>query len=285
MKPTIQLSASKLFRGLSCVVLALVLANVSGQVSVYLWSHQAPWLETVAWAFNISTEYNVPTFYSAAALLLCALLLTIIAVVERQSRARFANHWNVLGFLFLYLAADEGLRLHERTIDPIRALLREQGIQAHGMMRTTWVLVAIPLVIIVGLAFLRFFLHLPARVRTFFFVSASLFLAGAIVMEVIGGYYASIHGVKIVGGHYENLSGSQDFIYVALTTLEETLEMLAIVIFNYTLISYLGTRVPEVAIRFADVESGAQGALGQQDLMPSPELAGTDLQLVPVTSD
>jgi hypothetical protein len=57
---------------------------------------------------------------------------------------------------------------------------------------------------------------------------AALYIGGAIGMEMLGGYLAYTTGMKSVS-------------YLIVTTLEESLEMLGIVVFIHALISYIKT--------------------------------------------
>jgi hypothetical protein len=80
-------------------------------------------------------------------------------------------------------------------------------------------------------------LHLPGLIRLRFVLSASLFIAGAIGFELIGGGYGDRHG-------FENMT------YAMIVTLEESLEMAGVIVFIHALISYIETHYGEIRFRF-----------------------------------
>lgn len=76
--------------------------------------------------FNLDGQGNVPAVYSAL-LLLCSALLTVIAVASRKRAAWGVPHWFGLAVVFLFLAVDEALSLHERLTEPLRSALNTCG--------------------------------------------------------------------------------------------------------------------------------------------------------------
>ena len=95
--------------------------------------------------------------------------------------------------------------------------------------------------ILLAIGFLLFFRSLPAETRRQFPVAGAIFLGGAIGAEVIGGAYVSSE------------RGGDDAVYRVITTVEELLEMLGIVVFLQALLSYLARG--GVAIRISSPSS------------------------------
>ena len=87
------------------------------------------------------------------------------------------------------------------------------------------------LVLLFALVYLRFFLALPRKYQWLFALSGGVFVFGALGMEVIGASRA------------KNLP-REDPINIFFTTTEESLEFIGIILFNYTLISYIEDFVP-----------------------------------------
>lgn len=170
--------------------------------------------------FNIDLEGNFPSMYSALTLLLCSVLLSIISSVHKENNNRYAKHWKILSFIFLYLSLDEMLSLHEHVVTPLRNL----GFS--GFFYHAWVVAAAIILPIFCLSFLRFFLNLERKTRTLFFVSFILFVGGAFDLELVGGNYADSYGAYNMG-------------YKLLVTFEELLEMSGIVVFVHTLLLHL----------------------------------------------
>ena len=106
------------------------------------------------------------------------------------------------------LSADEIAMLHELPIDPMREMF-----QFGGLLHYAWVLPGMVFVVAVGLVFLRFLLHLPRQTRLLFVFSASVFVMGAIGVEMLSGASA-FH------------AGEETLDYALIVTIEEFLEML-----------------------------------------------------------
>ncbi|MEG4252499.1 hypothetical protein [Microcoleus sp. Pol10D4] len=174
-------------------------------------------------AFNLDVEKNIPTLYSCLALLFSSLLLGVIAYAKNLDSDHYKNHWKILSFIFLFLSLDEAGSLHEKLIDPMRGLLN-----ATGVFYFTWIVPIGFLVAIFLFSYSKFVLHLPVSTKKLFVAATALYIGGAIGVEMLGGYVSSTTG-------QENVS------YVIVTTLEEFLEMLGIVVFIHALISYIKT--------------------------------------------
>ena len=88
------------------------------------------------------------------------------------------------------------------------------------------------LIIILFFFFIRFLRALPGRIRLWFIIAGVIYISGAIVVEMIGGWYFGSSEV-------------QDFTYQILITFEELLEMFGIILFIKTLLDYLGLLLEE----------------------------------------
>ena len=84
-------------------------------------------------------------------------------------------------------------------------------------------------------AYLRFLFGLPARTRRLFLVAGSLYVGGAI-------------GIELVGGRHAYLYGTQNMGYEMIVTFEEFLEMMGIVVFIYALMSYMAEHLNEIRV-------------------------------------
>jgi hypothetical protein len=143
------------------------------------------------------------------------------------------------------MAIDEAASIHELLTWPMRSLLGLLGQQASGIFFFTWVIPGIAVAMVFGLSYLKFLLHLPAKTRWRFVVAATLYLGGAIGMELIGGRYADLHGM-------ENLA------YSMTATVEESLEMAGVIVFIYTLLNYIADNYQEIRLRLDNFEENSQ---------------------------
>lgn len=168
---------------------------------------------------DFNNEHNLPTFFAALNLIISGYLLVHIARAKAPTDYRRA--WMVLGFIFFFLALDEWGMVHDGRLKDYRDVFTN-----YDHLWFLWVIPYSILVIVFGVAYLKFFMHLPDKYKWLFAVSGALFVFGALVMEVIGAPRAK-HG------------GREDPLYVLYTTIEESLEFIAIILFNFTLISYI----------------------------------------------
>ncbi len=232
---SINLTPRKAARFLLAVVAALVACSIVVTVMMYLLPDFFM-RDFLFQKFSVNQEQNFPTLYASLALLICAGLLFAIARFKQQTRGRYLNHWRFLSLTFVYLSIDELTEIHEAASDPMHRL----GI--NGFLHNAWLIPAAVVFLIFGLSFVGFLLHLPKSTRRLFIFSCCLFLAGAAVVELFGGYYAFLNGRDNLG-------------YVLITTVEETLEMLGIVAFIYTLMTYMqqiGIRLVNLQIRLGN---------------------------------
>ncbi|MEG4275839.1 MULTISPECIES: hypothetical protein [unclassified Microcoleus] len=206
------------------VVVCLVVLSFLSQMTLYLLPDY-PSRDFLASGFNVDHEGNIPTFYSFLTLLFSSLLLGAIAHAKNLDSCRYKNHWKILSFIFLYLSLDEVSQWHEKLVNPMRSL-----INATGLLYFSWVVPMGFLVAIFLLSYSKFLFHLPVYTRKLFVAAGALYIGGAIGMEMLAGYI-----VYTTGGSSETLS------YVIVTTIEELLEMLGIVVFVHALISYINT--------------------------------------------
>lgn len=222
-------------RILGVVAFVLVLASIGGQLTAYLTGHDTVY--GLVRLFYVDAEQNIPTFFSTFLLLFAALLLAVITVLTRNRTTSHVSHWAILSFGFLFMAVDEAVSLHERLSEPTRKLLGGGNL---GVFYSAWVIPGIALVLVLALFFLRFLLHLPLRTRVTFLMAATLYLGGAIGLELIGGRYVELHG-------------SQNLTYSMIATVEESLEMAGVIIFIWALLVYIADNHKEVRFRFDGV--------------------------------
>jgi hypothetical protein len=225
----ITINPKKIALTLYAIAILLVLANIA-----VVLIQQATWdlsIFGLGAEFDLNREANTPTLLSSFNLLFAAVLLTSIAAIKARTEAPYRKHWLSLGIIFLLLAIDEGASYHEWIFDPLENLPIARGIFYFG-----WVLAAFPLLAILVVVFAKFFLHLPRKTQIGFMIAGALYLGGVLGVELIGGWYVDLYGTRKWG-------------YKALTIIEESLELVGIVTFIYTLLLYLGDHIQEIKLR------------------------------------
>ena len=227
----IQITPAKIAILLAGIALFIILTSVMLDVIEELTWGQKFWGFRVK--FDLDQEANVPTYFSSLILLISAALFTVIGMLKTSNHGAFAAHWKGMGLIFFLLSVDETGVLHEKFIDIFQLYFKPTGIFFFG-----WVVLAIPLVILTAFAYLRFFFHLPKKYKIFIFTSIFLYLAGAVGMEMMGGWYAENYG--------ENRP-----LYNVITTVEEILEIIGILTLIYTLLLYISQNFQELKLRIS----------------------------------
>ena len=220
MTASISINPKRVLVTLLIVIVPVILINIVFQVMIYLSDNQDPSSLFYGASFlYLDHENNLPTWFANLLLILAAGLLMVIGRVERTWP------WVVLGFLFLFLALDEIVSLHERLNRPLR-----QVMNASDSLQALWVLPA--LLFVGGLTALcwRFFRRLPSRTRKLFTLAALLFIGGALGAELISGTLASVDTPWTLG-------------YGLVSVIEESLELCGVSVFIYALLQYLATNV------------------------------------------
>lgn len=184
---------------------------------------------TIVWdsivrMFDLNAESSLGTWFSAVGLTALSMLLIAIAFAKRQFGDRFAKHWLVLGVLMLGFSIDEVAKLH----DPGGAGWQDirDRIGLSGPLLYSWVIAGMVSVVVVAYCYRRFIGHLPQATRGLYILAAALYVGGEVVTEMFSGWYVDI-------------SGEQDFIYHALTTVEESLAIAGIFVAIAATLQYI----------------------------------------------
>jgi hypothetical protein len=218
MKLKIFLSPRAITKYLFIGAMFLVIVSVGIQISKYSFDYREDWMD---W-FNLDRELNFPTWYSTLMIGFCAVLLKIIAVGKKQQSDRYAQDWQLLSLIFLFLAIDEILSIHEILIIPQVST----ALQLPWFLHSMWVIPGTIFVIWFFKRYSRFTRHLPSKSRQYFLWAALFYVGGALIMEMVGSYIAEAQG-------------QQHLFYALTTNLEEMLELNGIIVFIYGLLDYL----------------------------------------------
>jgi hypothetical protein len=214
---TLNISPKRFVLVLGCGILGLAAAHFITNILYYELGHEYQW--GLLRQFHLNQEANLPTWYSASTLLIVSLLLGLIGSAKYRFHDTYAGHWLCLAAIFLWLSADEGSRLHEMS-----EVLYSRP-HYSGLFYYPWVIGGLVVVVIVGLSYLKFLLHLPVGTRRQFVLSGGLYVGGAL-------------GLEAMEARFEEQYGYQNLTYDVMTGIEEICEMAGIAIFIYALMRY-----------------------------------------------
>ena len=170
--------------------------------------------------FNIGADQNLPTLFATIQWLLASGICWYIAFSLSRNSQGFRG-WLSVSLISLFIAADEYLMLHERTIEPMRSVLPE-----YSFLWFAWVIPYGILTLILVVTLSSFIFSLPRRTAILMLIAGMIFITGALGFEMLG-------AVQVANGNKPSV------IYTALYTCEEVLEMLGVSFFIYSLLDYI----------------------------------------------
>ena len=195
------------------------LAGISVDVLKYGFGHAHLW-EFYS-LLQLDSEGNLPNLYQGLSIATTALVLRLVSRVVGSLGKPDAGRWRFLSWAFFYVALDELLVIHERTIVPLRTAFHTSGV-----LYFAWLILGFLAVTLLAFISIPWLQHLPRPVALWFLVGAFIYLSGTLAMEMVGGWYAS---------HL----GADDLFYALITDLEEILEMTGVLVFLSTVVRYI----------------------------------------------
>lgn len=215
------------FSRLLIVFTLLLLANVTGIILKFYFDHANVY--GLVPLFDFDREDNIPTLFSSLLLLASAVLLMSISFIHNRLRNPWLP-WFGLACIFLFLSFDEIASFHERLTMPVRSVM-----DVSGIFYFAWVIPYMFILLFLLAVYSRFLISLPKRFMSLFILSGGVYISGAIGLELLGGLHASSFGV----------AGLQ---YSVIYTFEELLEMLGVMLFIYSLLSYIKSEFESYSI-------------------------------------
>jgi hypothetical protein len=181
--------------------------------------------------FGLNEENSLPSTYSSMLLFTAALLLAWVALCQFEEQLVLKRGWWILCAGFVLMAVDETASVHELVNLWVFKLL---ALKQYGIFYYSWVIPAILLIAALLVYFIPFLRALPRETARRFVVSGSVFLSGAV-------------GVEMAGGSVHENSGQDNTIYALLVALEEGMEMSGVVLFIRAILLHL--RSEKMALR------------------------------------
>jgi hypothetical protein len=131
--PVIELRSGQLAKWGAAIVASLAVIGTLANLVIYqvAFEPDVP-LGRLARRFDLGHEPSIPNWYSSFALLACAILLALLAVVERSVSRRHAIAWGGLAAIFVLLSIDEAVMFHEMFINSLRSAWGTHGIFSVG---------------------------------------------------------------------------------------------------------------------------------------------------------
>ena len=141
--------------------------------------------------FALDAERNLTSWYDSICMMMSSLLLFLMAGLSYRLDRQNRLHWTILAVIFLLMSIDATVSFHEVTVAPLR-----EALHLGGIFYFSWVLLATPFVIAVGLYFIPFLFRLPRKTAIRFVAAGLIFVGGALGTEFLCGYLATTAGME-----------------------------------------------------------------------------------------
>ncbi|MEJ8802181.1 multidrug transporter [Pontibacter sp. H249] len=236
---TLKLSATSIAKGLMAVVLLLLCLHITGVLLEAVFDYDSRLTRIIVRYFDFNGEENVPAFFSSVLLLTAAALLYLIYLVHKKSMKSGSGkrYWLVLSFIFAFMAVDESVQIHEHIAEFVRPQLTSD---LNGLLHWSWVVPYSFALIAIVAFFFKWVLSLPTVARNLFFIAGAMFVMGALGLEFVEGYLYKHYGLN----HIYNR---------VMYTLEEFLEMTAVILFIYALLQHLASFKQKILLTKANL--------------------------------
>lgn len=178
------------------------------------WPSQVP----VRW-FDLNAERSAPAWYSSMILAACSFLAASCAEIDKRA----SPYWWATSAVLLFMSADEAISIHEHLFD-----LFFPNVELGGALTFEWVVIGFPLAAIVGGLLLPLLWKVPRRTAIGIFASGTVYLTGALIVEMVGAWLVSI----------------QHPLYGLQPILEEGLEIGGLLLLFWTLLAHLAEPRP-----------------------------------------
>ena len=213
---TLRMSPLRTLKVMAALIGMLVAASTAavGALALFRWPEGSLGYESVK-IFWLDAEKNLPTLYQSLALGLAAALMFVVARASPKLLPSDRTRWRVLGGIFVFLALDENLRIHETVGDTSSFNFGAAGLAIY-----------MPAVVLLGLFWLPLLRRLDGRLRRLLLAAAALYVGGA-------------GGIETASQLYAGVAGKATPLYVILATLEETFEMTGVAVLVYALLDHL----------------------------------------------
>ena len=204
-------TVTSITKSLLVIALSLFGSHIIVQVGIFYFGFNKNWLEIL----NMDRELNLPTLFAVFLFIVSSFLLKKISFLKGKESS---SDWVLLSKIFLFLAFDEALQIHEIFIFPnLRPYI-------HPSLGSTWVIPYGLLLAIIGWRFKHFIRRLPKNTSSKLLQSGFTYVLGAIGMEMVGSFAVRSELIRL-----------HSFEYGAITGVEELLELCGLIFLINTL--------------------------------------------------
>jgi hypothetical protein len=201
---------------LSTITILLIVAHLITIATPYIFEGFEHGLVRLLFSlFFLDGEGNLPAIFSTWLFLLNAVIF-LITWKAAGLAGEGQKFWLFLSSVFVFLALDESISIHERLINPFR-----EALDATGIFYYTWIIPYGIGVVLLAIIAAPVFWRMQKRIRFWFGLSAAVYLFATIGLEMISGKYLVM------------MNEQKDIVWILMITLEESLEMAGLIVLVY----------------------------------------------------
>lgn len=169
----------------------------------------------IFYVFDVGQENNFPTYFSGILFVFFALSAIYAGIIDK---ARYLPReqwfsWFALSGLSFFLSIDELVQVHEQLTYHVQQAFNIQ----EGIFFFAWIIPYGALLIVLVFVFARFFLRFAKQTKIYIVIGASLFIFGAI-------------GVEMLSSLAYQQAGVTSFGFIFFSSVEEILEIAGLLI-------------------------------------------------------
>ena len=188
--------------------------------------------------FDFDVKNNLPHVFKSLLLAGCSGVIFLNARAPAQSGGAFVKRWRALGWIFLALAVDEEVQIHQQFISPLIARVLGVDVDHTADAKVFWIIPYLIFTVAFCVAYLGFWWKLPPRVRLGFALAGVVYVGGAAIVEELAHHYAKTHDDTNVP-------------YLLMTNVSEWMQMVGSILFLRALFAHL-TAQKTLRVELAD---------------------------------
>ena len=163
--------------------------------------------------FHVDREGNLAAWISSFVMMLSAIIAWSIAESRPDAGESTRTGWRFVALALFLMSIDEVAQIHEWVGSVVQPALPEWGFLYFG-----WVAVGLLIIAAVTPFFIKFVRTLPSSTRLHMVAGATLFLLGAVGVEMVTAVYMA------------SAENKQSLTYITLSHIEEFLEMIGLIV-------------------------------------------------------
>ena len=241
--PSVTIPAKPVFFALAIAAVVFAALGFAAEYAGTMEDHDVLW--AFARLFDFGQEGNFINWYQSVTLFGCAVLLGVIALLKKHARAPSVALWVLMALVMAFVGVDEAAQIHDLTMNAVIAALSGDEVSPENGARgedaafgsSMWMLIYVPVLIVLGFVYIRFFLALPKRTRWGFAIAAGLYIGGAV-------------GVELIYEKVSEAAGGDTAAAFALDAASELGEMLGVAVFAGTLAAYIAREHGGMRVEF-----------------------------------